>query len=277
MSASRRASLLMTSGLAPLVSIGLTASIVAGAATLVAGGSTSSRIAEQTDRQTFVDELVVANRILANESVLDGYGHVSLRNPGNASHYFLSRSRAPALITSADILEYDLDSVPVEKGTAAGYIERFIHGEIYRTRPDVKSIVHCHCPDVIPFSTTPVPMRPLYHMAFFVGAGVPVFEIRDAAESSDMLIRTPALGKSLARTLANKSAVLMRGHGAGVAAPSLHLAVGEAYYLNLNARLQLQAMQLAGDEVVYLNPAEAEKATQDYERSWDAWKARLPR
>ena len=120
-------------------------------------------------------------------------------------------------------------------------------------------------------------MRPLYHMAFFVGAGVPVFEIRDAAESSDMLIRTPALGKSLARTLANKSAILMRGHGAVVAAPSLHLAVGEAYYLNLNARLQLQAMQLAGDKVVYLNPAEAEKATQDYERSWDAWKARLPR
>jgi len=181
------------------------------------------------------------------------------------------------LITSADILEYDLDSVPVEKGMAGGYIERFIHGEIYRARPDVKSIVHCHCPDVIPFSTTPVPMRPLYHMAFFVGAGVPVFEIRDAAESSDMLIRTPALGKSLARTLANKSAILMRGHGAVVAAPSLHLAVGEAYYLNLNARLQLQAMQLAGDKVVYLNPAEAEKATQDYERSWDAWKARLPR
>ncbi|PYQ80541.1 MAG: aldolase [Acidobacteria bacterium] len=264
MSASRHVSLLMTSGLAPLVSIGLTASIVAGAATLVAGGSTSSRIAAQSDRQTFVDELVVANRILANESVLDGYGHVSLRNPGNASHYFLSRSRAPALITSADILEYDLDSVPVEKGMAGGYIE-------------LKSIVHCHCPDVIPFSTTPVPMRPLYHMAFFVGAGVPVFEIRDAAESSDMLIRTPALGKSLARTLANKSAILMRGHGAVVAAPSLHLAVGEAYYLNLNARLQLQAMQLAGDKVVYLNPAEAEKATQDYERSWDAWKARLPR
>jgi ribulose-5-phosphate 4-epimerase/fuculose-1-phosphate aldolase len=238
-----------------------------------AGGGT----AIQLDRQAVVDELVLANHILANESVLDGYGHISLRNPGNPNRYFLSRSRAPTLITPADILEYDLDSAPVEKGTAAGYIERFIHGEIYRTRSDVKSIVHCHCPDVIPFSTTPVPMRPLYHMAFFVGAGVPVFEIRDAEESSDMLIRTAALGKALARTLSNKSAVLMRGHGAVVAAPSLHLAVGEAYYLNLNARLQLQAMQLAGDKVVYLDASEASKATQDYERSWDAWKARLPR
>lgn len=253
------------------------ASVMAGVAVLMAGGSMPSRITAQSDRQRLVDELVVANRILANESVLDGYGHVSLRDPGSANHYFLSRSRAPALITSADILEYDLDSAPVENGSAAGYIERFIHGEIYRSRPDVKSIVHCHCPDVIPFSTTAVPMRPLYHMAFFVGAGVPVFEIRDAAGSSDMLIRTPALGKALARTLADKSAVLMRGHGAVVAAPSLHLAVGEAYYLNLNARLQLQAMQLAGDKVVYLNSTEAEKATQDYERSWDAWKARLPR
>ena len=250
----------------------LTASIVGA---LVASGAVGA--AAQLDREAFVGELVLANRILANEGVLDGYGHISLRNPGNANHFFLSRSKAPALITSADIVEYDLDSAPVDRGAAAGYIERYIHGEIYRSRPDVKSIVHCHCPDVIPFSTTAVPMRPLYHMAFFIGAGVPVFEIRDAAGSSDMLIRTPALGKTLARTLSDKSAVLMRGHGAVVAAPSLHLAVGEAYYLNLNARLQLQAMQLAGDKVVYLDPTESAKAIQDYERSWDAWKARLPR
>jgi ribulose-5-phosphate 4-epimerase/fuculose-1-phosphate aldolase len=138
------------------------------------------------------------------------------------------------------------------------------------------AIVHCHCPDVIPFAATSVPMRPLYHMAFFVGQGVPVFDIRKSAGETDMLIRTPALGKTLAETLGNTSAALMRGHGAVIAATSLHLVVGEAYYLNLDARLQLQAIQLGGNNVVYLDPQEAKSAAQDYERSWDFWKSRLP-
>jgi ribulose-5-phosphate 4-epimerase/fuculose-1-phosphate aldolase len=228
------------------------------------------------ERQALVGELVVANRILANEGVLDGYGHVSVRSPSNVNHYLLARSKAPALIAAADIVEYDLDSAPVS-GTGTGYIERFIHGEIYRQRPDVRSIVHCHCPDVIPFAATAVPMRPLYHMAFFIGPGVPVFDIRRVAGMSDMLIRTPELGRALASTLGDKSAALMRGHGAVIAAASLHVVVAEAYYLNLNARLQLQAMQLGADKVVYLDPQEARQAAQDYERSWDAWKSRLPR
>ena len=231
---------------------------------------------QPVDRQTLVDELVVANRILANEGVLDGYGHVSVRNPSNANRYLLARAKAPALVTAADIVEYDLDSAPVS-GSGTGYIERFIHGEIYRRRADVNAIVHCHCPDVIPFAATSVAMRPLYHMAFFVAQGVPVFEIRQTAGMTDMLIRTPALGKALAATLDNKTAALMRGHGAVIAAASLHLVVAEAYYLNLNARLQLQAMQLAGDKVVYLDAEEAKQATQDYERSWENWKSRLPR
>ncbi|HMF98956.1 MAG TPA: class II aldolase/adducin family protein [Vicinamibacterales bacterium] len=229
-----------------------------------------------TDRQALVGELAVANRILANEGVLDGYGHVSVRSPSNPNHYLLARSRAPALVEAGDIVEYDLDSVPVSGG-GTGYIERFIHGEIYRTRPDVRSIVHCHCPDVIPFAATAVPLRPLYHMASFIGAGVPVFEIRQVAGVSDLLIRTPELGRALASTLGDKAAALMRGHGAVVAAASLHLAVAEVYYLNLNARLQLQAVQLGGDRVVYLDPQEAKLAAQDYERSWDFWKSRLPR
>jgi len=219
---------------------------------------------------------VFANRILANEGVLDGYGHVSVRSPSNANRYLLARSTAPALVTAADIVEYDLDSAPVS-GSGAGYIERFIHGEIYRRRADVNSIVHCHCPDVIPFAATSVPMRPLYHMASFIGEGVPVFEIRKIAGMSDMLVRTPALGKALADTLGDKTAALMRGHGAVVAADSLHRVVAEAYYLNLNARLQLQAIQLGGDTVVYLDPQEAKQAAQDYERSWDSWRSRLPR
>jgi HCOMODA/2-hydroxy-3-carboxy-muconic semialdehyde decarboxylase len=245
-------------------------------AALLIDARQAPRPAAGAARDTLVDELVVANRILANENVLDGYGHVSARHPSNASHYLLARSKAPALVTAADIVEYDLDSSPVS-GSGTGYIERFIHGEIYRKRPDVQAIVHCHCPDVIPFAATSVPMRPLYHMAFFVADGVPVFEIRRVAGMSDMLIRTPALGKALAETLGDKTAALMRGHGAVVAARSLHHVVAEAYYLNLNARLQLQAMQLAGDKAVYLDPQEATQATQDYERSWDTWKSRLPR
>jgi ribulose-5-phosphate 4-epimerase/fuculose-1-phosphate aldolase len=220
------------------------------------------------------EELVTANRILANEGVLDGYGHVSIRNPANPNHYFLARASAPGLVMATDIVEYDLDSNPISNPTATGYSERFIHGEIYRSRPDVKAVVHCHCSEVIPFANTGVALRPMHHMGWFIGQGVPVFEIRTSAPSSDMLIRTPALGKALAATLGPKSAVLMRGHGAAIAATSLHLVVGMAYYLNLNARLQYQAMQL-NRKITFLDPDEATKATQDYERSWDYWKSRL--
>ena len=218
-----------------------------------------------------IDELVLANHILANEGVLDGYGHVSVRDPANPSHYFLAKAGAPALVTAADITEYDLDSKPVTNASATGYTERFIHGEIYKARPDVMAVVHCHCSEVIPFANTSVPLQPMHHMGSFLGAGVPVFEIRDAGGETDMLIRTPALGRALARTLADKSAVLMRGHGAAIVAPSLHIVVGRSYYLNLNARLQMQAMQLGG-KVNYLDAEESKKAVIDYERSWDSWK-----
>ncbi len=222
-----------------------------------------------------LEDLVTANHILANEGVLDGYGHVSVRSPDNPNHYFLARAGAPALITAADIVEYDLDSNAVSNPTATGYIERFIHGEIYKARPDIKAVVHCHCSEVIPFADTAVPLQPMHHMGWFIGQGVPVFEIRKTAGVSDMLIRTPALGKALAGTLAGKSAVLMRGHGASIAATSLHLVVGMAYYLNLNARLQYQAMQLRGGKITFLDAEESKLATQDYERSWDYWKYRL--
>jgi ribulose-5-phosphate 4-epimerase/fuculose-1-phosphate aldolase len=228
-------------------------------------------------RQALIDELVVANHILANEGVLDGYGHVSVRNPANPERYFLARAGAPALVTAADITEYNLDSEAVASTTTppgAGYIERFIHGEIYKVRPDVTAVVHCHCSDVIPFAATSVPMRPMYHMGSFVGEGVPVWDIRTAG-GTDMLVRSNQLGRSLAQTLGNKSAALMRGHGAAVVATSLHLVVGRAYYLNLNARLQMQALQLGGGKVTYLNSEEAKNSAQDYERSWDFWKSRL--
>jgi ribulose-5-phosphate 4-epimerase/fuculose-1-phosphate aldolase len=221
-----------------------------------------------------IEELVLANHILANEGVVDGYGHVSVRSPSNPNHYFLARAGAPALVTLADITEYDLDSKAVTNTSGTGYTERFIHGEIYKTRPDVMAIVHCHCAEVIPFADTSVPLQPMHHMGSFIGGGVPVFEIRQAGGATDMLIRTPSLGRALAQTLEGKAAVLMRGHGAAIVASSLHLVVGRAYYLNLNARLQLQAMQLGG-KVNYLDAEESKKAATDFERSWDAWKYNL--
>ena len=228
------------------------------------------------NRQALIDELVIANHILANEGVLDGYGHVSVRSTQNRDHFFLARAGAPALVTAADIVEYDYDSNPVDGSKTAGYQERFIHGEIYRARPDVMAVIHCHCPEVIPFANTGVALRPMYHMGYFIGEGVPVFDNRAGFGLTDMLIGTPALGKALATKLGKASAALLRGHGAVVTASSLHLVVGKAYYLNLTARLQYQAMQLGGGKVAYLDPEEARKAEQNYERSWDAWKAALP-
>lgn len=224
--------------------------------------------------KALIDELVLANHILANEEVVDGYGHVSVRSPSNPNHYFLARAGAPALVTPAAITEYDLESNPVTDTSVTGYTERFIHGEIYKARPDVMAVVHCHCPEVIPFANTSVPLQPMHHMGSFIGGGVPVFEIRNAGGETDMLIRTPALGRALAQTLGDKSAVLMRGHGAGIVASSLHVVVARAYYLNLNARLQLQAVQLGG-KVTYLDSEESKKAATDYERSWDSWKSRV--
>lgn len=227
----------------------------------------------QTVPPSVLEDLVTANRILANEGVLDGYGHVSMRSPINPNHYFLARASAPGLVTAADIVEYDLDSNPVSNTAVTSYTERFIHGEVYRARPDIKAVVHCHCSEVIPFANTGVQLQPMHHMGWFIGQGVPVFEIRKAG-GADMLVRTPAQGQALAATLAGKSAALMRGHGAVIAATGLHLVVGMAYYLNLNARLQYQAIQMGG-KISFLNAEESAKATQDYERSWDFWKSRL--
>ena len=251
--------------------------LAASAALLTVAAPLSSQTPAAPTRQAVIGELVVANRILANEGVLDGYGHVSVRSPANKNHYLLARAGAPALVTAADIVEYDLDSKPVTNSSAMGYTERFIHGEIYKARPDVMAVVHCHCLEVIPFADTAVPLQPMYHMGNFIGEGVPIFEIRKVAGMTDMLISTPQLGRALAQTLGNKSAALMRGHGAAVVAESLHLVVGKAYYLNTNARLQWQAMQMGGGKVTYLDPEEAKKAAQTYERSWDAWKSRLPK
>jgi len=219
-----------------------------------------------------IDDLVTANHILASEGILDGYGHVSVRNPANPNHYFLSRSLAPGLVTAADIIEYDLDSNPISDSRLS-YRERFIHGEIYKARPDVMAIVHDHSPAVIPFSVSSVPLRAVSHMAAFIGEGIPVFEIRDVDGMTDMLVSNPKRGLALAKVLGDHPAALMRGHGAAIVGATVKEAVGRAYYLDLNARLQEQAMLLGG-KVTYFEPEEAKKsgAQDGFERAWGVWK-----
>ena len=226
------------------------------------------------DRQLLAD-LVAANRILAEYGVLDGYGHVSVRYNRDPNRYLLSRSLAPALVTARDIMEYDLDSIPVDAQDRTLYLERFIHGEIYKVRPDVQAVVHNHSPSVIPFGVTTVPLRPLYHMAAFIGEGAPVFEIRDVGGMTDMLIRSPELGHALAKTLGTRGTALMRGHGAVVVGASLSAAVARSIYLEMNAKLQAQAMAL-DTKITYLDPEEARLANLgDYPRAWDLWKRQV--
>ena len=220
-----------------------------------------------------IEDLVAANRILAQQGVVDGYGHVSVRHDRSPERYLISRSIAPELVTAADIVELNLDSMEVDGRDQKLYLERFIHGEIYKLRPDVKAVVHHHSPDVVPFSISSVPLRPVYHMSAFIGLGVPVFEIRQAGGMTDMLVRNAELGRALARTLGDKPAALMRGHGAVVVGDSLMQAVGRSVYLQMNARLQAQAVGLGG-EVTYLSAEEVRKVETGpgYERAWQLWK-----
>jgi len=223
-----------------------------------------------------IEDLVAANRILVDQGVLDGYGHVSARHDRDANRYLMARSIAPELVTASDIMEYDLDSNPVDARGRGSYLERFIHGEIYRARPDVKAVVHSHSPSVIPFGATGVALRPLYHMSAFLWAGVPVFDIRVASgEMTDMLVRSPALGRSLAQTLGARPVALMRGHGNVVVGDSLPQVVFRAVYTEMNAKLQSQAMLLGGN-VTYLDPEEAKKAEASIAgtlgRPWELWK-----
>jgi ribulose-5-phosphate 4-epimerase/fuculose-1-phosphate aldolase len=219
-----------------------------------------------------IAELVLANRILTAQGVIDSYGHVSVRDERNPNHFLLARHLPAGVVTAADILEYDLDTKPVRDTGAVGYSERFIHGEIYKARPDVKAVIHFHAPDIIPFTVTNVPLRPMIHMAGFLPQEIPVFEIRKFG-LTDLLIRTNAAGHDLAQTLGDKPTALMRGHGAVVVADSLHVVAGRAYYMTVNAKTQLQAMAIGGKDVVYLNAQEAETvAAQDgFERAWTLW------
>jgi HCOMODA/2-hydroxy-3-carboxy-muconic semialdehyde decarboxylase len=224
-----------------------------------------------------IDDLVAANRILAAQQVVDGFGHVSVRHDKDRSRFLLSRSMAPAMVTTEDILEFDFDGNAVVANGPAVYLERFIHAEIYRRRPDVNAIVHSHSPAVIPFSVTPIPLRAIYHMSSFLGTGLPVFDIRDVAGETDMLIRNAGLGVALAACLADKPAALMRGHGSVAVGRTLPLAVFYAIYLEANARMQAEALRLG--PVTFLTEKEAalSAAVTDNQavRAWNLWKLEI--
>jgi HCOMODA/2-hydroxy-3-carboxy-muconic semialdehyde decarboxylase len=221
----------------------------------------------------FLEDLVAAYRILAEYGVIDAYGHVSMRSPQNPQRYYIARSLAPEIVQVEDIIEYDLESKPLDDRGRESVRERFIHGEVYKARPEVMAVVHNHSPSVIPFSVTGVPMRPIFHMAAFIGEGVPNFEIRDVEKGTDLLVKTPKLGAALARTLGGHPASLMRGHGAVVVGENLARAVGRSVYLEQSAQLQMQAQALS-QNIVYMDEAEvrASVPVQDYKRAWPMWR-----
>jgi len=226
-----------------------------------------------------MDDLVAANCILADSGVLDAFGHVSVRHDRNPERFVISSSLAAALVTSADLIEYDLDGRGINVRGRGEYSERFIHAEIYRARRDMNAVVHAHAPSLIPFGVSSTPLRPMYHMAGFIGDGIPIFDIRASAGITDMLVKDAAKGRALAQALGNKAAVLMRGHGVAVVGAMLPIAVGRSIYLDLNARTHQQALALGGN-VTYLDSGEAQEImksgeNRSYERAWELWKRKV--
>ncbi|MCP4561864.1 MAG: class II aldolase/adducin family protein [Bosea sp.] len=192
-----------------------------------------------------LDDLVVSNRILAREGVLDGFGHVSARHPSEPGRYFISRSRSPALVERADLVELDLDDRPVRDTGAKLYAERVIHGAIYRARPDVMSVCHHHAPAVVAFCIAGLDIVPVCHLGAVIGQRVPVWDSRDDFGDTDLLVRTVDQAESLAAALADNWVVTMRRHGATVVGRSVRELTFRAVHLRLNAELQFRASTIA--------------------------------
>jgi len=227
-----------------------------------------------------IEDLVAGSRILAREGVLDAYGHISARSDKRPDRFIMSRSRAPALVTAADLMELNADSEPAAGDQRKGFIERYIHGEIYRSRPDVMAVVHSHAPSVIPFGVTKTRLRPIYHMGSFLWSGAPVWDIRKVRDDNDILVRDRPLGSALAEALGSCSCVLMRGHGMTVVGDGVQEVVFRAIYTEMNARLQLQAESLEGP-IQFLSETEGKRSTAanrgTIERPWELWKGKPAR
>ena len=225
-------------------------------------------------------DLAAASRILAAQGVVDGFGHVSMRHPAAPDRYLMARSIAPALVTPGDIIEYDLDSNPCNANGRGSFLERFIHGEIYKARPDIGAVVHSHSPSVIPFGLVKVPMQAMFHNAAFIAAGVPVFDIHERFGATDMLVSNGAKGVALAQVMGNKDIVLMRAHGSVACGSKLQAAVFRAVYTEVNSRIQHWTTALGrGAPMAVLDEEEGRLADVPNQtagtRAWDLWRAQV--
>jgi ribulose-5-phosphate 4-epimerase/fuculose-1-phosphate aldolase len=224
-----------------------------------------------------IKDLAAASRILAAQGVVDGFGHVSLRHPAAPDRYFMSRSLAPALVTPDDLIEYDLDSHPCNANGRNSFLERFIHGEIYKARPDINSVVHSHSPSVIPFGLVTVKMQAMFHNGAFIAAGVPVFDIREKFGATDMLVSDGVKGVALAQAMGKKDVALMRAHGSVACGPTLQTAVFRAVYTEVNARIQHMTLALGnGAPIAALDAEEGKLADVINQtagmRAWHLWR-----
>jgi ribulose-5-phosphate 4-epimerase/fuculose-1-phosphate aldolase len=225
-----------------------------------------------------LEDLAAASRILADQGVFDAAGHVSMRHPGHAERFLMSRSLAPQMITADDIMEFDLDCNAIDPRGRNGFIERYLHGEIFKARADVMAIAHSHSPSTIAFGLSNVPMRAMYHNAAFLAAGVPVFDIRETFGTTDIVISSADKGAALAAVLADKPVALLRAHGMVAVGPSLPVAVFRAIFTVTSANIQHQVLALGGP-VAALDAEEGRLAdvvnVQTVGRSWDLWKKRV--
>jgi ribulose-5-phosphate 4-epimerase/fuculose-1-phosphate aldolase len=225
-------------------------------------------------------DLAAASRILASHGVVDGFGHVSMRHPSAPERYLMSRSIAPALVTPEDIVEYDLESNPVNAKGRSSFLERFIHGEIYKARPDLMSVVHSHSPSVIPFGLVGVPVRAMFHNAAFLAGGAPVFDIREKFAATDLLVSDGARGAALVETLGRKDVALMRAHGSVACGPTVQTAVFRAVYTEVNARIQHWTLALGGGaRIAALDEEEGRLADLINQtagmRAWELWRSQV--
>jgi ribulose-5-phosphate 4-epimerase/fuculose-1-phosphate aldolase len=225
-----------------------------------------------------LEELAAASRILVDQGVFDAAGHVSLRHPGHPDRFLMSRSLAPALVTADDIMEFTLECDPMDPRGRQPFIERYLHGGIYKRRPDVMAVAHGHSAAVIPFGLVATPMRATYHNAAFLAAGVPVFDIRERFGATDIVISSAEKGAALAEALGDKAVLLLRAHGFVAVAPTLPSAVFRAIFTEVSARVQLQAAALGGP-MAALDEEEGRKADAinlaTVGRSWELWKKRV--
>lgn len=223
-----------------------------------------------------ISELVIANRIISHLKLVDSFGHISVRNPENPQRYFMSRARAPGLVTKEDILEFNLDSTAVDLRGLRPYSERFIHGCLYKSRPDVLAICHNHAHELLPLAVTKVAMRPALHSAAVIGNEVPVWDIRDHFGDTNMLVTTNEMGNSLAGAVGKGKAALMRGHGSVIVGKTVQDTVFTAFYLRLNGEVLIKAMSI-GEPITYLSPGEIDRSGELHSeavsqgRAWEEW------